>query len=127
MAPKLETLPTSYPKLIASLKDRIQKAQIKAALSVHQELIKLYWDIGKVIVERQKEEKWGSKVIDRIGIDLQNEFPGIEGFSRRNIYRMKAFYLAYQIVPQPVALLETLPIFRIPWGHNAVLLDKLKI
>mgnify|MGYP001800144974 CR=1 FL=1 len=123
---KHAVIPDSYPQLIKELKEKVRTAQARAHLSVNREMIKLYWEIGKTIVEKQKGEKWGTKVIEKIGEDLQKELPGIEGFSRRNIFRMRAFYMSYQIVPQTVALLEDLPIFHIPWGHNAVLIEKLK-
>ena len=119
-------IPSGYVKFLNNLKEKIRSAKLKAALSINQELIKLYWEIGKDIADRQRSGGWGSKIIERIGKDLQNEFLGVEGFSRRNIFRMRSFYLAYQIVPQTVALLEKLPIFRIPWGHNAVLLERVK-
>jgi len=124
--PTEAALPVGYYELLNDIKKRIQTAQLKAALSVNQELIKLYWEIGREIVDRQKSDGWGSKITERISKDLQNEFPGIEGFSKRNIFRMRSFYLAYQIVPQAVAQLEKLPIFRIPWGHNAILIEKVK-
>lgn len=120
------SLPSSYPQLLKEIKEKVRIAQIRANLSVNKELIKLYWEVGKVIVDRQKQEKWGAKVIEKLGEDLQKEFPGIEGFSRRNVFRMKKFYTSYQLVPQAVALIEDLPIFHIPWGHNAVLLEKLE-
>ena len=116
----------SYPKLLKSLKSRIEKAQIKAALSVNQELVKLYWDIGKSIAEKQKSEKWGSNVIDKLGKDLQRAFPGIQGFSRANIFKMRAFYLAYEKVSQAVRQFKNLPVFSVPWGHNVILVSKLK-
>jgi predicted nuclease of restriction endonuclease-like (RecB) superfamily len=115
-----------YVKFLDVLKEKIRASQLKAALSANQELIKLYWEIGKDIAGRQKSGGWGSKIIERIGKDLQEEFPGVEGFSKRNIFRMRSFYLAYQVVPQAVAQLEALPVFRIPWGHNAVLLERVK-
>src|SRR5258708_5534377 len=68
----------------------------------------------------------GSKVLEKVAKDLQNEFPGIEGFSRRNIFIMRAFYQAYGKVQQAVAQLDNLPIFFIPWGHNALILEKIK-
>ncbi|HSW85873.1 MAG TPA: PDDEXK nuclease domain-containing protein [Rhabdochlamydiaceae bacterium] len=117
---------TDYAGFIANLKQKIQSSQFKAALSVNQEMIRLYWEIGKDIVDKQKEDGWGSKVIERVAKDLQNEFPGIEGFSRTNIGRMRAFYLAYSIYPQAVGKLEDLPFFNLPWGHNIVLLESLK-
>jgi predicted nuclease of restriction endonuclease-like (RecB) superfamily len=77
-------------------------------------------------LKRQKENTWGSKAIEKLAQDLQNEFPGISGFSYRNIFRMQAFFLAYELLPQPVAVIEDLPVFAIPWGHNALLLEKIK-
>lgn len=130
-----KTLPTAkkpkdsvanYTKFISSLKAKIRSAQIKAAISVNSELIKLYWEIGKEIVEKQDREGWGSKVLEKVARDLQNEFLGIEGFSRANIFRMKAFFVAYEKVAQAVRQLEILPIFSIPWGHNILLLQKIK-
>jgi predicted nuclease of restriction endonuclease-like (RecB) superfamily len=117
---------SEYAKWIASLKNKIRSAQLKAAISVNREMIKLYWEIGQDIAHKQEREAWGTKIVERVAKDLQNEFPGIEGFSRTNIFRMRAFYLAYAIVPQAVGQLENLPVFNIPWGHNAVLLEKLK-
>jgi len=64
--------------------------------------------------------------LERVAKDLQNNFPGIEGFSRTNLFRMRALYTAYAKVPQVVGQLEQLPIFSIPWGHNVILLELLK-
>lgn len=125
-AKKVEISADNYTKFICSLKAKIRSSQIKAAIAVNKELIKLYWEIGKDIVEKQEQEGWGTKVLEKVAKDLQNEFPGIEGFSRRNMFRMKAFYQAYEKVPQAVALLEDLPIFSIPWGHNALILEKIE-
>ena len=123
---KEETSLTEYSKFIKSLKAKIRSAQIKAAVVVNSELVKLYWEIGKEIVEKQEQEGWGSKALEKVAKDLQNEFPGIEGFSRSNIFRMKAFFIAYEKVAQAVRQLESLPIFDIPWGHNILLVQKLK-
>lgn len=122
----LRSVPKDYPTFLKGIKDRIRKAQVKAALAVNTELIQLYWDIGKAIVEKQKEEGWKAQVIDRLCRDIQNEFPGIEGFSKSNIFRMRAFYLGYARVAQAVRLLNDLPIARIPWGHNILLIEKIK-
>lgn len=108
------------------LKARVQQAQLKASLAVNSELIQLYWDIGKSIVEKQEQEGWKAQVIEKLCKDLQNAFPGIRGFSRRNIFRMRAFYATYAQVPQAVALLNDLPIAKIPWGHNILLIEKIK-
>jgi len=121
-----EVSTANYKKFITSLKAKIRSAQIKGAIAVNRELIKLYWEIGKEILEKQERESWGSNVLERVARDLQNEFPGVEGFSRRNMFRMRAFYQAYEKVPQAVAQLDDLPIFSIPWGHNALILEKVK-
>jgi predicted nuclease of restriction endonuclease-like (RecB) superfamily len=116
------TLVDPYQAFIGNLKTRIQQSQIRAALAVSRELIELYWQIGKEIVSAQKEYNWGDKVLEQIAADLKTALPGIEGFSKRNLYRMRAFYLAYsetsEIVPQLAA--------QLPWMHNAVLLEKIK-
>ncbi len=115
-----------YVSTLAEIKSQIEQSKVNAILSVNKELIKLYWSIGKLIVEKQKKEGWGARVLEKLAHDLQNLCSGMGGFSKRNVFRMLAFYKAYEIVPQAVAQLEELPIFTIPWGHNAVLLEKVK-
>lgn len=89
-------LPPGYGELLDELKKRVRASQIKAAIAANRELIQLYWDIGRMIVERQQREGWGQGVIERLTKDVQRAFPGLRGFSRTNIFRMRAFYLAYQ-------------------------------
>lgn len=115
----------SYAAFLEQLKKRVREAQLKASVSVNTELIQLYWDIGKDIVEKQEEEGWKAQVIERLCKDLQNAFPGIQGFSRANMFYMRAFYLFYARIQQAVGLLKELPIARIPWGHNILLISKL--
>lgn len=86
---------SNYRALLNGLKKRIRSAQVRAAMAVNQELIRLYWQIGREILARQKAEGWGSKVIDRLAMDLKREFPGITGFSPRNLKYMRAFAEAY--------------------------------
>ncbi len=127
------SLPLGYAELLADIKNRIQTAKLHAAVGANRELICLYWNIGHEISQRQKSEGWGTKVIDRLADNIQKALPGIEGFSARNIKRMRAFYSAYTpkdvIVPQAVAQLDALGppqlLAEIPWGHNAILLEKL--
>lgn len=88
-------LPSDYGVLLESLKTRIRRAQTQAVLSVNRELIRLYWDIGREIVQRQETDGWGKGVVDRLASDLQKAFPGIRGFSTSNVSRMRAFYRAY--------------------------------
>jgi hypothetical protein len=92
----LPAVPSSgYRALLTDIKARIRVAQIKASLSINRELIQLYWDIGGLIVNRQRAEGWGKSVVEKLASDVQKEFPGIEGFSPRNIWRMRAFHLAW--------------------------------
>lgn len=115
-------LPSDYPEFLRDLKTRIQTRQSQAILAVNRELITLYWEIGQQIVERQEHSDWGDHVLSQLERDLKREMIGLEGFSRRNLYRMRSLYLAYrhqgEIVPQLVA--------QTPWGHNTVLLEKVK-
>ncbi len=106
--------PTQYNKLLKDLKTRIQEAQARAVLAVNAELVRLYWEIGRLIDGRQKSEGWGAAVIPRLARELKNELPDVKGFSQRNIDRMIAFYRAYpdpaDFSPQPVAKLPSPPI-----------------
>ena len=86
----------SYLKYVNELKTRIRSAQLKAAHAVNAELIRLYWDIGKSIIERQKAAKWGSGFLENLAKDLQSEFPGMEGFSTTNLKRMRQFADTFQ-------------------------------
>lgn len=123
-----DIIPAGYKNLLEDLKTRIRTSQLKAAVRVNEELIKLYWHIGKTIIDRQQKEKWGSNVIERLAKDLQNSFPGVQGFSRSNIFRMRAFYLTYEKVAQAARqILDDPPGFclQIPWWHNVILIEKL--
>ncbi len=131
LTPSIQT-PSGYAEFLTELKHRIRSAQLKAAVSVNRELVLLYWDIGRQIVERQDREKWGTHVISRLAQDLKKEFPGVEGFSGGNLWRIRAFYLAYsqgfpilaqavRELPKPLQVLSALP-----WGHNVLLVEKVK-
>jgi predicted nuclease of restriction endonuclease-like (RecB) superfamily len=111
----------NYAALLDGLKQRIRAAQVKAALAVNQELIRLYWQMGGEILARQRQEGWGSKVIKRLSADLKREFPDIQGFSQRNLAYMRAFAEAY-----PTADFVHQYGAQIPWKHNCVILDKVK-
>ena len=117
-------IPIGYVELLEELKGHIRQSQVKAALAVNRELISLYWSIGERIFRQQEEVGWGKNVIDRLAGDLQAEFPGVSGFSTRNIWRMRSFYLAWTKdianLPQLVAELDGVnlpqPVAEIPWG-----------
>ena len=121
-APLATPLPPDYPAFLPRLKEQIRSAQVGAALAVNRELILLYWRVGEAIVAQQERAAWGDGVLERLSADLRRAFPGVSGLSRRNLYRMRAFYRAYRerpdFVPQVVA--------QLPWGHNIVLLEQLK-
>ena len=113
--------PAGYAELLTELKDRIGQAQVRAALAVNRELVLLYWRVGRDILARQQAAGWGAKVIDRLGKDLQAAFPGVAGFSPRNLKYMRAFAEAWadpEIVQQAAA--------RIPWFHNVTILEQVK-
>ncbi|HYG36165.1 MAG TPA: DUF1016 N-terminal domain-containing protein [Clostridia bacterium] len=88
-------LPSSYANLLTDIKSRIRTAQLRAAISVNRELIQLYWDIGKIIAQTQEAEGYGKQVVAQLAADLRQAFPGMQGFSPRNVWRMRAFYLAW--------------------------------
>ena len=111
----------SYAALLTSIKERIQTAQVRAAVAVNQELVLLYWGIGKEILNRQVQQGWGAKVIDQLAADLGRSFPEMKGLSPRNLKYMRALAEAWpedEFVQQPVA--------QLPWGHNVRLLDLVK-
>lgn len=107
-----------YREIFETVKNQILKSQYKAMQAVNKELIFMYWHIGKIILENAE---WGNKFIDNLSIDLKMEFPEITGFSVRNLKYMRKIaqeYPDFEFVQQVVA--------QIPWGHNLVLLDKIK-
>lgn len=112
MKPKRTTatlLPATYAPWLAALKDRVRSSQLQAAARVNHELLRLYWDLGRAIAERQKQAGWGAAIIPQLAADLHAEFPDMAGFSERNFGRMVAFYREYpglfSILPPPVAKL----------------------
>ena len=117
-------LPADYAAFLAEVKTRIAAARTRAVLAVNSELIKLYWEIGHEILERERLEGWGAKVIDRLATDLRRDFPEMTGLSRANLHHMRRFADAWPgenadaIVQQPVR--------QLPWGQNIALLTKLK-
>ena len=109
-----------YEGFLRDLKRRIQTAQLRAAIAVNSELVRLYWSIGHDILARQAEQGWGAKVIERLSADLRREFPEMQGFSPRNLKYMRSFADAY---PDESIVQEALA--QITWYHNIALLEKL--
>ena len=113
--------PEGYAEWLADLKSRIHTAQQRATLSVNRELVLLYWQIGQDILTRQSAQGWGAKVIERLAQDLRAAFPDMKGFSRSNLMYMRAFAQAW-----PEAAIVQQAVGQLPWGHNLVLLTRLK-
>ena len=117
-----------YKEWLNELKKRIYSSQIKAAIKVNTELLRLYWDLGQDIVVRQMEASWGSGFFEELSKDLRSEFPGMQGFSVTNLKYCKRFYLFYsqglQIRQQLVDEFEEHSLFQIPWGHHLQIITK---
>lgn len=113
-------LPKDYAATLAELKDAVRGAQLSAQRVVNTAMIRLYWDIGRTILAKQRSEPWGSKILGRLADDLRREFPQMKGFSRRNLYYMRAFAEAWS---GPDAIVQTLSA-QISWSHNILLLDR---
>lgn len=115
---KLIRINTEYQEWFAELKLRIRQRQIKAAVKVNTELIRMYWDLGRDIVEKQSETKWGKGFFQELSQDLKNTFPDMDGFSVTNLKYMKRMYLFYNqgsaIRHQLGDELQNL-LFQIPW------------
>jgi predicted nuclease of restriction endonuclease-like (RecB) superfamily len=112
------SLTKAYKQFLAEVKEKVYQSQYQAMKQVNKTLISLYWEIGKSIIERQAQHKWGKSVVETLAEDLQKEFPGIEGLSSRNVWRMRMFYLEYEKLPPMVA--------EIGWSHNIIIIEKCK-
>ena len=120
VAPKLSEMSDSYLNFIEEIKKEIQNQRIAVVLNANSSMICLYWNIGKAILQKQEEEGWGAKVIDRMAKDLKDAFPDMSGFSPRNIKYMRKFaecWPDFETVQRVVA--------QIPWRSNISLMDKL--
>ena len=111
-----------YKAFIQDIKQRIQSAQIKAAVSVNQALLHLYWDLAERIVFKQQNSTWGDGFLLQMSRDLQAEFPGMKGFSKRNLELMRQWYLFWSAEP----IIAQQLVSQIPWGHNLVIIGKIK-
>ncbi len=120
VAPNISEMSDSYLTFIEEVKKEIRNQRISIVLNANSSMICLYWNIGKAILQKQEEEGWGAKVIDRMAKDLKDAFPDMSGFSPRNIKYMRKFaecWPDFQFVQQVVA--------QIPWRTNLKLIDKL--
>lgn len=134
-----------YADLLGQIKQRIRQGQVKAVLSANAEMIAMYWDVGRMILDRQNLEGWGAAVIPRLSRDLRNELPEVKGFSERNIKLMVQFYREYPSLfpfgqravaqfPEQISsadeqskseLMQQL-VAQLLWAHNVLLMQKVK-
>lgn len=113
--------PEGHDKVLNEIKERVRRAQLRAAFAVNRELIELYWQIGRMISERMQSKGWDAKIVDQLAADLHKEFPDMKGFSPRNLRYMRTFAEEYP----DQSILQEAPA-RITWYHNTTLLDKVK-
>jgi predicted nuclease of restriction endonuclease-like (RecB) superfamily len=110
-----------YDIFLSDLKMKIRFAQTRAMMRVNAELIRLYWQVGYDLSERQKTSKWGDKVLFRLANDLKSEFPGQRGFSPTNIKYMRKLAESW-----PASQISQHPVDQLSWSHHVILLEKLK-
>jgi predicted nuclease of restriction endonuclease-like (RecB) superfamily len=104
----------AYQSFLAEIKQKVHQSQYQAMRQVTTALISLYWEIGQNIAEKQQRYKWGKSVVEKLAVDLQNEFPGMQGWSVANLWRMRKFYLTYQGDAKLARLVR-----EIGWGQAA--------
>ena len=122
---------SEYKKLLSDLKEKVRSSQLKAAVKVNYELLDLYWNLGKEIVEKQKQFFWGDGFLKTLSEDLRKEFPNMKGFSAENLKHIRYWYIFYNdylIGLQAVTQLSDVErkIKSIPWGHNQRIMYKCK-
>jgi predicted nuclease of restriction endonuclease-like (RecB) superfamily len=117
----MEVNKSEYKIFFEEIKEQIRKSQYEALKLVNKELIDLYWTIGKMIVEKQEKQGWGKSIVEVLSEDLQKEFPGVQGYSSVNLWRMRKFCLEYKDVTKLSPLVR-----EIGWSHNTVIIDKCK-
>lgn len=115
-----------FKEWILVIKKRVRQSQLKAAVRVNKEMLRLYWDLGEDIVKKEAEAVWGTGFYDTMSRSLKDAFPSLSGFSVTNLKYMKRFYLFYSDVllnrQQPVDDLEVL--YSVPWGHHILIFSK---
>ena len=120
---------SDYKNWLQTLKGKIQQSQIKAAIQVNSELLRLYWQIGKAIAEKQAKAKWGDGFLQTLSADLCKEFPTMKGFSERNLRYCKKFYLFYNqqdlfLHQVGAEISQEFLLFKIPWRHQVEIVTK---
>ena len=110
-----------YTPFIKEIKELIYRRQYEAMKQVNKELLQLYWEIGEEINNQQQKKGWGKSVVEILSKELQKEFPGVQGFSARNLWRMRNFYVEYSQSPFLPPLVA-----EISWTKNCIVMEKCK-
>lgn len=113
-------LPNDYTEVLGTIKARIQQERVSAVMAANSAMVLLYWDIGRLILERQRHSGWGARIMDRLAADLRDAYPDMRGFSPRNLKYMRAFSAAW-----PDRTIVQGPLAQITWYHNIALLEKI--
>lgn len=114
-------LPRDYAETLGEIKQRIQQERLRVVLTANSAMVLLYWDIGRMILDRQQREGWGARVIDRLARDLRESYPDMKGISARNLLFMRSFAEACPDGEKVKQLVSQLP-----WGHLIRLLQGVK-
>jgi len=122
MSKAKQLIPADYAALLAEVKERVRSAQYAALKAVNKELVTLYWDIGRLIASRQADAAHGAAIAEQLAADLRQEYPGVSGYSRRNVFYMREFYLAYRASPKVQPLVA-----QIGWTQNLIILQRCKV
>ena len=112
-------VPVGYGEVACADQGRGPRGSVRAARAVNTEVIELYWRIGKLLLDRQSRDQWGSRTVQRLSEDLRAEFPGMRGLAPRNLAYMRSFAAAW---PNPVLQHDAA---KLPWGHIMVLIDRI--
>ena len=111
-----------YRLFLSELKEKVRKTQLKASIAANTIIVDFYWELGKEIARLDTTNNWGTKLIEQLATDLRLEFSEVKGFSRRNLYAIRQWYLffstRFEFVPQAVA--------QLPWGHQRLIVNKIK-
>ena len=115
-----DLVPAGYSDLLADLKERVRATAFRAARAANTEVLRLYWSIGKELVDRRDREDWGTGTLERLAADLRRAFPDQRGWSGRSLRYMRAMAEAW-----PDDAIWQQPVARLPWGHVTMLLSRL--
>ena len=118
--PALTEMPAGYAGFLGGLKRRIARERVRAVLAANSAMVMLYWEIGRAILVSQEKEGWGTKVVDRLSLDLRRAFPEMTGLGVRNLLFMRQFGAAW-----PDRAIVKGVLSQLPWYHNLALLQKL--